>query len=119
MIISSTTATIREAARRKLPPFLFHYIDGGAYAEQHPAPATSRTWQAIVPAPARAAGHDSRLRPGDHACSTSTLRHAGVILAPVGLTGMYTRRGEVPGGQGGGLRSGVPFTLSTVSVCPI
>ena len=33
MIISSPS-DYREAARRKLPPFLFHYIDGGAYAEQ-------------------------------------------------------------------------------------
>ena len=33
MIISSA-ADYREAARRRLPPFLFHYIDGGAYAEQ-------------------------------------------------------------------------------------
>ena len=32
MIISATT-DYREAARRRLPPFLFHYIDGGAYAE--------------------------------------------------------------------------------------
>ena len=28
MIISSAT-DFREAARRKLPPFLFHYLDGG------------------------------------------------------------------------------------------
>ena len=33
MIISSAT-DFREAARRKLPPFLFHYLDGGAGAEQ-------------------------------------------------------------------------------------
>ena len=32
MIISSSN-DYREAARRRLPPFLFHYIDGGAYAE--------------------------------------------------------------------------------------
>ena len=32
MIISSTS-DYREAARRRLPPFLFHYIDGGANAE--------------------------------------------------------------------------------------
>ena len=32
MIISSAN-DYREAARRRLPPFLFHYIDGGAYAE--------------------------------------------------------------------------------------
>ena len=32
MIISSAN-DYREAAKRRLPPFLFHYIDGGAYAE--------------------------------------------------------------------------------------
>lgn len=33
MIISAST-DYRAAAQRKLPPFLFHYIDGGAYNEQ-------------------------------------------------------------------------------------
>ena len=33
MIISSTT-DYRAAAQQRLPPFLFHYIDGGAYAEK-------------------------------------------------------------------------------------
>lgn len=33
MIISSS-ADYRAAAQQFLPPFLFHYIDGGAYAEQ-------------------------------------------------------------------------------------
>ncbi len=32
MIISAST-DYRAAAKRKLPPFLFHYIDGGAYNE--------------------------------------------------------------------------------------
>ena len=32
MIISAST-DYRAAAERKLPPFLFHYVDGGAYAE--------------------------------------------------------------------------------------
>ena len=32
MIISAST-DYRAAAKRRLPPFLFHYIDGGAYAE--------------------------------------------------------------------------------------
>ena len=32
MIISSTH-DYRLAAKRRLPPFLFHYIDGGAYNE--------------------------------------------------------------------------------------
>ena len=41
-----------------------------------------------------------------------------VALAPVGLTGMYARRGEVQAARAAASR-GVPFTLSSVSVCPI
>ncbi len=41
-----------------------------------------------------------------------------VALAPVGLTGMYARRGEVQAAVAAD-KKGIPFTLSTVSVCPI
>ena len=41
-----------------------------------------------------------------------------MALAPVGLTGMYARRGEVQAARAAASR-GVPFTLSSVSVCPI
>ncbi len=41
-----------------------------------------------------------------------------VALAPVGLTGMYARRGEVQAAKAAA-NKGIPFTLSTVSVCPI
>src|SRR5690606_29807174 len=41
-----------------------------------------------------------------------------VALGPVGLTGMYARRGELQAAQGAAAK-GVPFTLSTVSVCAI
>src|SRR6185437_868889 len=41
-----------------------------------------------------------------------------VALGPVGLTGMYARRGEVQAARAAAAK-GVPFTLSTVSVCPI
>ncbi|MEW6998372.1 alpha-hydroxy-acid oxidizing protein, partial [Colwelliaceae bacterium BS250] len=33
MIISAPT-DYRNAAKKKLPPFLFHYIDGGSYSER-------------------------------------------------------------------------------------
>ena len=32
-MIISAPADYREAAKAKLPPFLFHYIDGGSYEE--------------------------------------------------------------------------------------
>jgi L-lactate dehydrogenase (cytochrome) len=41
-----------------------------------------------------------------------------VALGPVGLTGMYARRGEVQAARAAA-QKGIPFTLSTVSVCPI
>ncbi|HLA32476.1 MAG TPA: FMN-dependent L-lactate dehydrogenase LldD, partial [Pseudomonas sp.] len=41
-----------------------------------------------------------------------------VALAPVGLAGMFARRGEVQAAKAAAAK-GVPFTLSTVSVCPI
>jgi L-lactate dehydrogenase (cytochrome) len=41
-----------------------------------------------------------------------------VALAPVGLAGLYARRGEVQAVQAAE-KAGVPFCLSTVSACPI
>jgi len=41
-----------------------------------------------------------------------------VALAPIGLCGMYARRGEVQAARAAAAK-GIPFTLSTVSVCPI
>lgn len=40
-MIISAASDYRAAAQRILPPFLFHYIDGGAYAE-YTCAATSR-----------------------------------------------------------------------------
>lgn len=113
MIISSP-GDYREAARRRLPPFLFHYIDGGAYAE--------RTLKRNVEDFGDVALRQRVLRDmGELSLETKlfdeTLR-LPVILAPVGLTGMYARRGEVQAARAAASR-GVPFTLSTVSVCPI
>ncbi len=41
-----------------------------------------------------------------------------VALGPVGATGMYARRGEVRAARAAS-RAGIPYTLSTVSVCSI
>ena len=41
-----------------------------------------------------------------------------MALAPVGLCGMFARRGEVQAAKAA-LDKGIQFTLSTVSVCPI
>lgn len=113
MIISSP-GDYREAARRRLPPFLFHYIDGGAYAEQT-LKRNVEDFQAV------ALRQRVLKNMADLSLETrlfdETLR-LPVVLAPVGLTGMYARRGEVQAAKAAASR-GIPFTLSTVSVCAI
>lgn len=113
MIISAST-DYRAAAQRKLPPFLFHYIDGGAYAEH----TLRRNVDDL-------AGIELRQRVLRDMSSLNLQSQVlgetlslPVALAPVGLTGMYARRGEVQAAQAAASK-GIPFTLSTVSVCPI
>ncbi|MBB3809601.1 FMN-dependent L-lactate dehydrogenase LldD [Pseudochelatococcus contaminans] len=113
MIISAST-DYREAARRKLPPFLFHYIDGGAYAEHTLRRNVSDL--ADIALRQRVLRNMSDLTLGTELWGEKL--DLPVILAPVGLTGMYARRGEVQAAKAAA-RKGIPFTLSTVSVCPI
>ena len=113
MIISAST-DYRAAAERRLPPFLFHYIDGGAYAEH--------TLKRNVSDLSDIALRQRILRNmSDLSLETELFGETlamPVALAPVGLTGMYARRGEVQAARAADSR-GIPFTLSTVSVCPI
>ena len=102
----------REAARRRLPKVLFDYIDGGAYAEETLA-ANVAEIQALK-LRQRVLRDVSRL-------STETTLFGQtlsmpVVLSPVGLAGMYARRGEAQAAKAA-KAAGVPFTLSTVGVC--
>lgn len=113
MIISSGK-DYREAARRRLPPFLFHYIDGGAYDE-----ATLRN---NVDDLSKIALRQRVLKNMSELNTETELfgekLSMPLALAPVGLTGMYAKRGEVQAAKAAD-NKGIPFTLSTVSVCPI
>lgn len=113
MIISSAS-DYREAAKRKLPRFLFDYIDGGAYAEH-----TLRANSADL---ANISLRQRILKNVDNISLKTTLfgtqQALPIILSPVGLTGMYARRGEVQVARAA-LAKGIPYCLSTVSVCSI
>lgn len=113
MIISSAS-DYREAARRKLPRFLFDYIDGGAYAE-HTLRANSADLTSI--------SLRQRILKNVETLSLETTLFdqplsMPIILAPVGLTGMFARRGEVQAVKAAE-NKGIPLCLSTVSVCSI
>lgn len=113
MIISAST-DYRAAAKAKLPPFLFHYIDGGSYGEH--------TLQRNTGDLADIALRQRILKNMSDLSLESELfgekLSLPIALAPVGLTGMYARRGEVQAAKAAE-NKGIPFTLSTVSVCPI
>ncbi|CEG58954.1 FMN-dependent L-lactate dehydrogenase LldD [Legionella fallonii] len=113
MIISSPL-DYRLAAQRKLPRFLFDYIDGGAYAE-HTLKANSADLERIVL-------RQRILKNVEHLSMETELfgqkLALPVIISPVGITGMYARRGEVQAAKAAE-KTGIPFTLSTVSICSI
>jgi L-lactate dehydrogenase (cytochrome) len=113
MIISSAS-DYREAARRKLPRFLFDYIDGGANAEQ--------TLRANVD-DLSTVSLRQRILKNVSGLDTSTTIFGEklampVMLSPVGLTGMFARRGEVQAAKAAAAK-GISFVQSTVSVCSI
>ncbi|MCM6005629.1 FMN-dependent L-lactate dehydrogenase LldD [Klebsiella pneumoniae] len=113
-MIVSAPSDYREAARRRLPRFLFDYIDGGAVAEN--------TMHANAAELASVALRQRVLcGAGEPTLATTILDDAWampVALGPVGATGMYARRGEVQAARAAS-RAGIPYTLSTVSVCSI
>ncbi|UAK23277.1 L-lactate dehydrogenase [Sphingomonas nostoxanthinifaciens] len=104
----------RELARRRLPRFLFDYIDGGSYAET--------TLRANVDDLQRLKLRQQVMRDVSNInVATTLLRQPAsfpVALAPVGLAGLYARRGEVQAARAA-QAAGVPFILSSSACCSI
>ncbi|PTO59721.1 FMN-dependent L-lactate dehydrogenase LldD [Vibrio splendidus] len=113
MIISAST-DYRAAAKAKLPPFLFHYIDGGSYGEHTLRRNTADL--AEIALKQRVLNDMSDLNLETELFGEKLAMP--IALAPVGLTGMYARRGEVQAAKAADNKC-IPFTMSTVSVCPI
>ena len=113
MIISSAN-DFREAARRRVPRFLFDYADGGAYAEE--------TLRRNVSDLSGIALRQRVLKDVANIDLKTTLfgREVAlpVALGPVGISGMYARRGELQAARAA-RAAGIPTCLSTVSICSI
>ncbi len=111
---AASVSDYRGLARRRLPHFLFEYLDGGSYDE-----VTLRRNVADLQ---------------DIALKQRVLRDVSAIdlcaelfgkrwalpvgLGPVGLAGLYARRGEVQAARAAAAAN-VPFTLSTVGACSL
>ena len=111
---AASSLDYRELARRRLPHFLFEYIDGGSYGE-----VTLRRNIADLEAIALR----QRVLTDVSALDLSTTlfgrkQALPVALAPIGLAGMNARRGEAQAARAAAA-AGIPFCLSTVSACPI
>jgi L-lactate dehydrogenase (cytochrome) len=115
--LSRTAASVsdyRTLARARLPHFLFEYLDGGSYDE-----VTLRRnvedLQAIA-LKQRVLRDVSMLDLSTELFGAPWAMPVG--LGPVGLAGLYARRGEVQAARAAAA-AGVPLALSTVSACSL
>jgi len=113
-VVPISVSDYRRRARRRLPRFLFDYLDGGANDEVTAA-CNERDFDRF------------RLRQRvmynvEGVSTTSEIAGRAVnmplALAPVGMAGMYARRGETQGARAA-QSAGVPFTLSTLGICTV
>lgn len=107
-------ADFRRKAERRLPRFLFDYIDGGSGAEITLARNTA-DWEAVK-LTQKVLVDASKMD-----CSVDLFGEKlamPLVLAPVGMGGMTSRRGEVQAKRAAD-KAGIPFCLSTVGICPM
>jgi L-lactate dehydrogenase (cytochrome) len=111
---AASVSDYRELARRRLPNIFFEYIDGGSYAE-----ATLRRNVADMEAIALRQRVMRDMSALDMSVTTLGQTLAMPVgLAPVGMSGMYARRGEVKVARAA-KAAGVPFCLSAMGVCGV
>ena len=109
-----TALDYRRLAEKRLPRFLFDYIDGGANEEQTMAANISDFGHLYL--------RQRVMRDVDHIDSSCILSGSAasmpLAIAPIGMAGMMARRGEVLGARAAS-KAGIPFTTSTVGICPL
>ena len=105
---------LRELARRRVPRAFFDYADSGSYSEE-----TLRTNRADL--------EKIKLRQrvlvdvSSRSLATTIIGQkvtAPFVLAPIGLCGMQHGDGEILSARAAN-EAGIPFTLSTMSICSI
>jgi L-lactate dehydrogenase (cytochrome) len=111
---AASVADYRQLAQRRLPKIFYEYIDGGSYDES--------TLRRNVADMGNLTLRQRAMR--DMSALDTRVETLGqklsmpIGLAPVGMAGMYGRRGEVQAARAAAL-AGVPFCLSTVGICSV
>jgi len=113
-VVPVSTNDYRRSAWLKLPRFLFDYIEGGANAERTLAANEADFGKLHL---------RQRVLHNVDQVNTSTeflgqTVSMPVALAPVGMAGMFARRGEAQAARAA-KQLGIPYTLSTVGICPL
>ena len=110
----ANVADYRELARRRIPKVLFDYVDGGAFTEST-LRANVEDFQRI----------HLRQRVLVDVSQVSTKTELlgqelamPMVLSPIGMAGMYARRGEVQAARAA-RKAGIPMCLSTMSICDL
>ena len=111
---ATSIADLRDKARRRIPRAIFDYADGGAYNELTLA-ANRRDLDAIRLRQRVMIDASKRATATTIVGQSSTLPLA---IAPTGLTGLFHANGEIHGARAAEAM-GIPFCLSTMSICSI
>ncbi|MPT24554.1 MULTISPECIES: alpha-hydroxy acid oxidase [Ancylobacter] len=105
---------LRAIAMRKVPRAIFHYADRGSYDET--TLRANKADLAAIPLRQRV-----MIDVSDRSTATTMIGEKVALplaIAPTGLTGLFHGDGEIHGCRAA-QAAGIPFTLSTMSICSI
>ena len=114
MKVINSIADLRAIARRRIPKSIFEYVDHGSYEELTLArnrsdfDALRFRQRVLVDVARQSLGTTIQGEPAA----------MPLVIAPTGMTGLVHADGEILAAQAAE-EAGVPFTLSTVSICSI
>ncbi|MDH4093489.1 MAG: alpha-hydroxy-acid oxidizing protein [Betaproteobacteria bacterium] len=114
MPVVTCVEDLRQMARRRVAKAVFDYVERGSYDEQT-LRANRADLEALHFRQRVAIDVDKRSTRTTMAGQEVTMP---VAIAPVGLTGLNWADGEILGARAA-QRFGIPFTLSTMSICSI
>lgn len=113
-VIPVSVNDYQKKAKKRLPNFLFDYIEGGANAEETLHLNTSDFQRYKL--------KQFVMRDVSKISTSTTLLGEKIAmplaLAPIGMAGLFARRGEIQAAQSA-KQNNVPYTLSTVGVCSV
>jgi (S)-mandelate dehydrogenase len=103
-------ADLRELARRRVPHFVFEYVEGGAEDEAtlHANRRAFARWRLLPRTLIDTCARHTRVELFGHTAA------APLIIAPTGFNGMLSPEGDIALARGAA-KLGIPFTLSTFS----